>query len=75
MHLIPLFPDMIEASLAVLPATARGLRTLGHKIQVHIPPVYVYITPGGSVKKPKQSNTGGHFQGSYFWHEANIENS
>lgn len=75
MHLIPLFPDMIEVSLAALPATAWGLRTFGHQIRVHIPPVYVYITPRGLVKRPKQSNTGGHIQGSYSWHEQNIENS
>lgn len=66
---------MMEVSLTPLPATAWGLQTFGHRTQVHIPPVYVYITPRGSVKKPKQSNTGGHFQRSKFWHEANTENS
>lgn len=75
MHLIPHFPDVIEVSLAMPPASLWGLQTFGHQTQVHIPPVYVYITPQGSVKKPKQSNTGGHFQGSNFWHEANTENS
>ncbi len=75
MHLIPLFPDMIEVDLATLAATARGLQTFGPQTQVHIPPVYMYITPQGSMKKPKQSNTGGHFQGSNIWHEASTENS
>lgn len=54
MRLITLFPDMMEVSLTMLPATVWGSQTFGHKTQVHIPPVYVYITPGGSAEKPKK---------------------
>ena len=70
MHLITVFPDRMDVSLTILPATVWALQTFGHQTRVPIPPVYVYIIPGGSVKRPKQSNTGGHFQAPNFWHEA-----
>lgn len=81
MHLIPrffffFFTDMIEVSLDTLPATARGVYghlATKHKFIFHL---YTCILPlEDRAEKPKQSNTGGYFQGSYFWHEANIENS
>lgn len=70
MHFITLFPDMMEAE-----SRCWGSQTLGYEAPVHIPPVYVCATPGGSARRPKQLNTGGRFQGSNFWHEVSAENS
>lgn len=76
MHFITLFPDMMEVeSRGASSSSEGGSQTLGRGTRVQIPPVYVCVTPGGSARRPKQSNTGGRFQGSNFWHEANAENS
>lgn len=64
-----------------------GSQTFGHWGRVHIPPVgrvcmcacacvcALVCVNARSEKMPRQLNTGGHSQGSNFWHEAEAENS